>query len=404
MKINTLSDAEEFLIRFVPPKVKRVYDLRRMYELMELLGNPQDSLRVVHVAGTAGKTSTSYYIAKMLQLSGKRVGLTVSPHNTAVNERVQIDGQPLPEAEFCRLLSEFLDIKGVQELKPTYFELLVAFAYWVFALKKVDYGVVEVGLGGLLDGTNVVSRSDKVCVITDIGLDHVAVLGNTLEEIAFQKAGIIQDHNVVLMLQQQDVVIAVVYDYAAKKHAKLFIHEQSADTPKNMPLFQARNWSLAHDVCEYLANRDDFTIHELHDEALWRVPGRMDVINNFILDGAHNPLKFAALVNSLKKQFPNQKFNFILAMKKAHLGENMDLIAPIAAKVMCVPVSPSQDFHELPGNPDNVIEAAKAAGLDNLEIVGDIQEAIKLAPPDELTVITGSLFLLGQAKEVLLNS
>src|SRR5690606_38872097 len=119
----------------------------------------------------------------LLAAAGQKVGMTVSPHVYEVNERVQINTKPLAETQFCRELSRFLNIIQSSGVRPTYFELLVAFAYWEFAEQGVDYAVIEVGLGGLLDGTNVVARDDKVCIITDIGFDHTSVLGKTLSAI-----------------------------------------------------------------------------------------------------------------------------------------------------------------------------------------------------------------------------
>ena len=191
-KLRSFNDIDTVLKDFIPPmrSFRSVYTLDTMRALMLALGNPQNSYKTIHVAGTSGKTSTSYYIAALLGQTGKKIGLSVSPHVDNVNERVQIDLVPLDEHEYCQQFSTFLQIINKLRIKPTYFELLIAFAFWQFAQEKVDYAVIEVGLGGLLDGTNVIERSDKVCVIADIGLDHVAVLGNSLAGIAAQKAGI----------------------------------------------------------------------------------------------------------------------------------------------------------------------------------------------------------------------
>lgn len=405
-KITNLQLAEKYLKDFAPKKIDAVYRLDRMYKLMELLGNPQNELRVIHVAGTSGKTSTSYYIAKMLHVSGKTVGLSVSPHISFINERTQLNGLPLEEKEFCSLLSQFLQIPGVKAVRPTYFEIMVAFTYWVFAKKNVDYAVIEVGLGGLLDGTNVVTRADKVCVITDIDFDHTHILGNTLEKIALQKAGIIQKGNAVFMLQQADEVIATVHGYAAAHEGQLFIHEQSDHVPDGLPLFQRRNWSLAHDVCEYVAARDDWVEADFWDLSLdWSVPGRMETIGNFIIDGAHNPGKFTALVRSLAERFPDQKFNFIIGIKtrKVYVKECMQAIAPLADKVICVPVNAAQDIAYKTLDPDVVAAVCQGTGITNVRVADTLEQAIEAAPKDEVTVITGSLFLLGHAKELLLQ-
>jgi len=391
MKIADLAEAEKVLARFVFSEGRELYTLDRMHRLMELVGNPQNKLRVVHIAGTAGKTSTSYFIAKMLQLSGQTVGLTVSPHISTVNERVQVNGQPLPEAEFCNLLAEFLSIEGVTELNPRYFEVLVGFAFWVFAQKKVDYAVVEVGLGGLLDGTNVIERSDKICVITDIGFDHTHILGKTLTQIAAQKAGIIQKGNACFMLKQSAEVVNTIEQYAMQQSATLHVLKQLRETPKDLPIYQQRNWSLAKQVFNYIAARDKLTKSNFDKES-WTVPGRMEKVGNFMLDGAHNPGKMRALVDSLWQQYPNQKFNIIIGMietKKDYVKDVISLLQPLTNQMFCVPAHASQDIPHAPLDPEEISQVARQAGLTKVEALPDL---------------AGSLYLLGPAKDILLKS
>jgi len=191
--------------------------------LLDYLGNPQERLRIIHIAGTSGKTSTAYYAAALLTAAGKKAGLTVSPHVDLLNERVQINMTPLPEALFVREMNEFMACVEQGGFTPTYFELLYAFAFWEFARQQVEYAVIETGVGGLLDNTNVVTRSDKVCVLTDIGFDHTSLLGTTLPEIARQKAGIIQLHNAVFCWRQSAEVLAVFRAVTRQKQADLHI-------------------------------------------------------------------------------------------------------------------------------------------------------------------------------------
>src|SRR5688572_10716165 len=156
--MKTFLEANEVLRQFWPELLSRrdVYTTETMVELMDYLGNPQDKLKIIHVAGTSGKTSTCYYSAALLKAAGKKVGLTVSPHVDEINERVQIDLVPMPEEAFCRDMTEFLGLVKKSELEPSYFEVLLAFAYWEFVRHRVEYAVIEVGMGGLTDATNVV--------------------------------------------------------------------------------------------------------------------------------------------------------------------------------------------------------------------------------------------------------
>lgn len=257
MPITDLQQAYKILKSYVPAKSPDGYSLDTMLAMMSALGNPQNNYKVVHVAGTSGKTSTAYYIADMLRRAGAKVGLTVSPHVTEVNERVQINGLSLAEAKFCSELDIFLKIINKLSINPSYYELLVAFAFWEFDRQNVDYAVVEVGLGGLLDGTNVIDRADKLCVITDIGLDHVRLLGNTLPEITTQKAGIIQPNNCVVCYRQGPEVYDVIQRVCKQKQAILKLADEPIlDSVSTMQLFQQRNWNLAKTVFDIVADRD----------------------------------------------------------------------------------------------------------------------------------------------------
>jgi len=215
----------------------------RTLRLAEHVGNPQDSLKVIHVAGTSGKTSTCYYITDLLVRSGMKVGLTVSPHMDSIAERAQVNGKSLPDDVFCDYFSEFMNLIESAPEMPTYFELMMVFAYWVFQKEKVDYAVVETGLGGLHDSSNIASRPDKLCVLTDIGLDHMHVLGRTIKEIAMQKVGIVKPSNTVVMHTQSNEVMNVVQDYVASRRGDL----DFSVVDENL-LFQQRNWRLAFSV------------------------------------------------------------------------------------------------------------------------------------------------------------
>src|SRR3989344_5192458 len=159
----------------------------RAKQLLSLLGNPQNKLKTIHVAGTSGKGSTAMALSHILVAHGFKVGLTVSPHVYDIRERCQINNRAITTKKFQTYLSQILPV--IEKLKkrtkvPTYFEALVALAFVAFAAEEVDYAIVETGMGGLLDATNTVDRDDKLCLLTKIGYDHTQILGNSLEEIA----------------------------------------------------------------------------------------------------------------------------------------------------------------------------------------------------------------------------
>jgi dihydrofolate synthase/folylpolyglutamate synthase len=318
----------------------------RVGPLMERVGNPHELLKIIHVAGTSGKTSTCYFLADMLKSSGVMTGLTVSPHVDVITERVQINGMPLSEAEFCQNLSEFLELVGDVRPLSSYFELIYVFAFWEFVRHGVEYAVVETGMGGLYDATNIARQRNKVCVITDIGYDHMHLLGHTLPEIAAQKAGIIHEGNDVFLYTQSEEVMRAVHERVAAKGATLHELNEADEAQKievlidALPLFQRRNWLLAKQVYEHVAERDG--LQELSNEQFAMtqaiiVPARMQAVQlggkSCIMDGAHNPQKMQALVESYQAQYSGQKATVVLALKDSkEYKDVVDILLPITAK------------------------------------------------------------------------
>lgn len=411
-------EVREFLVGYMPKPgtMRQAYTLERMQLLMELLGNPQDSYKVVHVAGTSGKTSTAYYMAGMLRQAGCTVGLTVSPHIDEINERVQIDMIPLAEAEYCDLFGKFIDAISRTSAKPTYFELLVAFAYWVFASKKVDYAVVEVGLGGLLDATNVVNRSDKLCIVTDIGLDHMEILGRTVAAVAAQKAGIIRPSNHVYMYEQGDEVMSVVRDVCDQNQATLHevVKMPAKDLPNNMPLFQRRNWYLVWSTYQFLMKRDnldDLTEAQLAASTAVYVPARMEIISlksgqTLVLDGAHNAQKMAVFIKSLRARFPGQQVSVLMSLNKNkdfQLKPCLEEITSIANHLIITSFGADQDMHHESIKPLKIAQTCHVIGYDDWETISNSQEAYKalLNRPEPILLITGSFYLLNYIRPLI---
>lgn len=396
--------------------LKVAYTLDRMRQLMAALGNPQNSYRVIHVAGTSGKTSTCYYIAALLHAAGNKVGLTVSPHVDEVNERVQIDMQALPEADFCKRLSTFIAKVEATEITPTYFELLVAFAYWTFAEEKVDFAVVETGLGGLLDGTNVVTQPGKFCVITDIGLDHTATLGNTIGEIARQKAGIIQPNNSLFMYKQSGDVMSHIRRAAHLQHA--IVHEitdASSHPPldSSVPIFQQRNWRLARFVYDAVAQDEGWaplTSDQLLDTQNTYIPARMEVQTiagkSFVMDGAHNAQKLQALTTSLQARFPDQYFAILLGFgedKQDTILAGLEVLLPLASHVIVTNFDAGQDVPKKSMDPHKVLKIIRQLGFASAEVIANPKVAFDTLQtlPEPVLLATGSFYLLNHIRPLL---
>lgn len=417
---KSFDDVHRALTAFVSPTwpAGKRYTLERMRALMDHLGNPQDSLKVIHIAGTSGKTSTAYFLSAQLVQSGKRVGTTISPHVDEVNERVQINLEPLPDKKFFSELTEFLTLVKKSKLQPSYFELLVAFAYWEFAKLNVDYAVVEVGLGGLLDGTNVINRQDKVCVITDIGMDHTAVLGNDITSIAAQKAGIITDHNTVFCLEQSPEVMNVIKAACIQHHAILHAGAFTADKhTSTIPLFQQRNWKLSQDVFDYLCTRDSLSVltqAQLLAAQNVHIPARMEQIELpdgrvLIIDGAHNPQKLHAFAQSVRQLYPDTEVAGLFGLisgKDAQQTDSVQEITGIAHHVIFTGFQAEQDMPRPSIDPQELLKDAKQLGFTDSQVIENPKKAYEslLKRSEQVLIVTGSFYLLNHVRPLIFKS
>lgn len=416
MTIHNLAEAEKVLARY-RPAVKELLGkditLERMSVLMQAIGNPQENLNIIHIAGTSGKTSTAQYIAKMLQLTDNTVGLTTSPHVNTLLERIQVNGNNIEEAEFCKQLGQFLDIISGIDPQPTYFELLIAFTYYYFAKIKVDFAVIETGLGGLQDCTNVAHNIDKLCVITDIGFDHIKVLGNTLPKIAAQKAGIIYPGNGAMMFQQSPEVMEVFAAQCEKVGATLdIVNPNIIDDFRfrpSFPLYQRRNWVLAWSAYQRLANV--YNLPVIKDELIEQsrsivIPARMEKITHngqtIILDGAHNAQKMAAFVASFRRLYPHVSPTILLSVRdRKDFTDLVKQLFPLAQRLILTSFHVSQDIEHRSAHLRDMKQFCQENGYREVVIEADQHAAFEalLADEAEVKVITGSFYLIQQLKQ-----
>lgn len=413
--LTSIEQAASFLLAYSPEKqAGQTYTLERMKLLMERLGNPQDKLIVIHVAGTSGKTSTSYYVRALLEAHGQKTGLTSSPHITSITERVQVGGVPLRPSIFLRYLCEFLTlVKQWPELEPTYFELLTAFAFWVFEKEKVDYAVIEVGLGGLLDATNIIN-GPKVCVITPIGIDHTEVLGDTVTLIAEQKAGIITPESVVFSAPQEKVVRQIIQRKCEDENATLRPVEPLGNTSSNVPVFQQENFSLARAVVAFIKQRDSLpSIHQEKIDACisQTPPGRFEVYTigdkTIILDGAHNPQKLEAFVYSLRRQFPEPitwLIGFVSASDSKIAACVEQIVAP-ADDYTVTEFSVGQDIKGRRSVPATLVADLLRSHSASCVVETDAFTALSkvLTTKKRTVVVSGSLYLVAQLRQAIID-
>lgn len=415
--------------------------LHRMRELLERLGRPQDAMRFVHVAGTNGKGSTCTYIASILQESGVRTGLFTSPFIETFEERIRVDGRTI-SAE--ALLEATLRVREAAEAlaaeedgeHPTEFELMFAVALVHFRAAGCEAAVVEVGLGGRLDATNAIDVPDA-CVITRIGLDHTALLGDTLAEVAGEKAGIIKAGAPVITCEQEPEAAAVIaqvceergcalhvvraaetalgpIDWKANPPARSFTFEGESYRTHLLGSYQPENASVALRACAVLRNAGWPVTHESCREgiakAVW--PARFEVLGGetlgarplFIVDGAHNPQGAEALVRSLVE---------VRASNPAARGRVILVMSALADKdyeAMCAALAPVADaaFAFTAPNPralsaEDLASSLRAANPDLAAVpCANAAEAVARAyehtRPEDIIVACGSLYSVAAVK------
>lgn len=413
----TFSETQDYLRALIPAtfSAKGPYKLDRMRQLARSLGDPQEQVRVVHVAGTSGKTSTSYHISRLLAANGHSVGLTISPHVSSVTERIQINGEPITEELFAQLFTDFVVQLEQSQVVPTYFEAMIAFAYWSFNRLGVQYAVIETGLGGTLDATNVVNRSDKVCVITDIGYDHTEILGDTIELIAQNKAGIIQAKNHAYMYDQGVEINDVFARRANSVGAQLqqlgkLTADVTESTSTSIPLYQQRNFGLALSVyrAEFEQEAGKIENDVLREISMQYVPGRLESItlgpNTVLLDGAHNTQKMTACVDSITQLYPDQKMAVLIAMLPSSGEERLGglpKLASIANSYIATQFAVSQDLHKASMPPAEL--ATFLQGEAPIVVIPDLERAIDalLTGPEPIKLVTGSFYLIGLVRNSL---
>ena len=390
--------------------------LERMRALLRLLGDPHDRLRLVHVTGTKGKGSTSAMLATVLRAAGYRVGLFTSPHLTDVRERIQIDGEPISREELTARMEEVAaavrHMDGSSWPPPTFFEIGTALGFLHFRYRRCDVSVIEVGLGGRFDSTNVCRP--VVSVVTNVGLDHTAQLGNTLEAIAFEKAGIVKRGVPAVSGVTQPGPREVVRRIAEERNAPLV---EPLREPAGPPWYavglpgphQRENARIAVATAECL-RAAGLTIPDAAVQVgLFHVrwPGRVELVSRHptvILDTAHNVPSVEALVQTLAESFPvpgrkavvfavssDKQFPEMLRVLAGHFDRFH--LCKYGTNPRCAPPERLAEVLAAvaPGTPAAVHATSSEAWAT----------AYSAAAPDDLLCVTGSVFLAGELRPVL---
>jgi dihydrofolate synthase/folylpolyglutamate synthase len=424
------------------------FDLAYVRELLSGLGNPERRFPSVLIAGTNGKGSTGATLASILRAGGYKTGLYSSPHLVSINERIRVNGEAISDVEFCEihdrveLMAQDLVRREKLPWHPSFFEMLTAMAFEYFASVAVDIAVLEVGMGGRLDATNVVNP--LVSVIADIALDHQKYLGDTIGEIAREKVGIIRDNGVVVTLPQHPEANDVIGNAILEKNARGvsaaryvppvspaaagYLAGSTVPAPgrNRYPLsvmgeeimvdsplagrHQFRNIALAITAAEELGpfgfkatpKQIEKGIRETH----W--PGRFQLVpisvagadHDIVLDVAHNPAGAWALRSALSETFPARPLTFVFAaMRDKAIQEMASILFPVAERVVLTQVN-----NPRAATIDELVQAANPSVAElhrEPSVAIALEKALGLTTPQGVAVVTGSIFLVGEVMQVL---
>ena len=403
-------------------------DLTNTIALCSHLGNPQEQFKSIHVAGTNGKGSTSHTLASIFQSAGYKTGLYTSPHLKSFTERIRINGEEINKddvVEFVATHKDFLD-----QLQPSFFEMTVGLAFWYFAKEQVDIAIIEVGMGGRLDSTNVIFP--ELCVITNIGFDHTQFLGDTLPLIAGEKAGIIKQGVPVVVSHTQKEIQSVFLQKAASMEAKLVFADQQWEVTRTqnpdasqLARFQVKGRSDAFELefglrgdyqrfnlpgileaVEQLRQKGWNLSKEALHMGLTRVSeqtglkGRWHILQSqplTIADTGHNEAGILEVVNQLKRYTYSQLWMVIGMVNDKDISKVLDLLPKDATYIFCQASIPrAMDAHELASK-------AMEKGLKGeviLKVTDAIEFARKNVGADDLIFIGGSTFVVAEIEDL----
>lgn len=403
----TYQEALDFMLKALP-MYQRVgqaafkKDLTNTIKLCEALGNPHKQFKSIHVAGTNGKGSTSHMLASVLQASGYQVGLYTSPHLKSFTERIRINGQEVDENFVVSFVED--NQKLIQEIQPSFFEMTVAMAFQYFAQQKVDIAVIEVGLGGRLDSTNIITP--EVSVITNIGFDHMEMLGDTLEKIAFEKAGIIKKRIPVVITEKHIETEPVFRKVAEEKEAPISFAEdlsldeiplsdlQGAYQAKNikgvlatLKILKAQGWNIT-------VGSTQLGLSQV--QANTGLKGRWQQLGSHpltICDTGHNKEAFQYIIDQISRQIYSHLYMILGFVKEKDLNPILAMLPENAKLIFCEPKIPRALLID-------ELKAKTSHLKQECDYVQDVNEAIKLAKTkaaaDDMIYIGGSTFVVAE--------
>ncbi len=392
-------EAEQFLSELQGKGI--LLGLERTLSFLDFLGNPQDNFKSIHVAGTNGKGSACAMLERILREAGFKTGLYTSPHLVSLNERIQANGLKIPEEELEERVLKLKKTMVEKNFQLTYFEFLTVLAFQFFSDKKIDFAVVETGMGGRLDATNVLQP--LVSIITNIALEHTQHLGNTLEKIAFEKAGIIKENGVLVTTEKNKKILRLFKKTCGKKNSKFIAIKKPYKKSKVGLTGEHQFWNaaLAFETAKILGKKFKIprsAVEKGIAKAEW--PARFQVLRGkplVVLDSAHNPAGAKALKKTMLAEFPSKKVLLVFgAASDKDISGIAREIVPLAREVFLASAKErGADTKILAREAKKYCKSVRA-----FESVGSaVEEALKTK--NEIVLITGSIFLIGEAIPVI---
>lgn len=374
-------------------------DLKNMEKLLDAFGHPEKSFQTIHVVGTDGKGSTAFYLSNVLSAHGISAGLYTSPHLVNVRERIRIDGVPVSEEDFDRLMQNVREASESLLVRVSFFEALTLACFLFFAERRVGCAVIEAGLGGRLDSTR--TACGKWGILTSIGLEHTELLGGTEEDILREKLGILAPGSTVFVGQIGEALIRLAKEFMQKIPATLICPETIEDlNVPNPGHHYIENASLSLAAAKaFLKDRfDENTARLALEKSLWvgRMQKLVDANGKFcwLLDGAHNPHAAKRLAEALELYYPQKKFPCVFgALKDKALEEMIRLLKPHVS-VWHVTRTSYERFREI----EDVAAELKSLGCQvgiSAPLSEDFLESVRCAAGDSPVLVTGSLYMIG---------
>lgn len=404
--------------------------LERITRLCDRLGNPQNSYRIVHVGGTNGKGSVCRFVSSILTSAGYKTGVYISPHLQRFTERMIIDGGEIPQDDVVKLVEVLKPV--VEELiddgdPPTYFEIVTAMAFLYFKEKKVDFAVVEVGLGGRFDATNIIKPI--LSIITNVSLEHQNILGGSINDIAFEKAGVIKE-GIPVVTGAEGAALQVIEKKAKEKNSELVVVDDNCwerlsndidgqeflikgllkdyhVRTRMLGFFQGKNIAISLTCVEILQMNGVYIPDESIFDGVEKTffPGRMDVLQKnplIVVDGAHNIAGVKVLADSLMNDFKYKRLILVIGiLSDKNISDMLRMLLPLADIVIvtksgnkraCDPVILKNKIEEIGFDREVIVK---------YKIHDAVDYARSTAEKNDLICITGSLFTVGEAREHL---